>query len=124
MWDNISAEEADRMQHLVMLRRADCAQQNGFLDPKGLVKFEKPDAFFGCADAEFCALFAHLLGCRLAGMRPAREPLVARIIAAVIDRYRGGIVVTPHQPGALTLLLDVPGDELGAASGRDPRVLV
>ena len=68
--------------------------------------------------------FAHLLGRRLARMRPAGEALVARVIALIIGRHGGGIVVAPHQPGALALLLDVPADELGAARGNDPRILV
>src|SRR5207248_579118 len=33
-------------------------------------------------------------------------------------------IVAPYQAGALALLLDVPGDELGAALGNDPRILV
>src|SRR5438046_1163172 len=57
-------------------------------------------------------------------MRPAGEALIARVIALVIGRYGGGIVIAPHQAGALALLLDVPADELGAALGHDLRILV
>src|SRR5207248_2645178 len=54
----------------------------------------------------------------------AGEALVARVIALVIGRHGGRVIVAPYQAGALALLLDVPGDELGAALGHDPRILV
>src|SRR5258708_12166371 len=57
-------------------------------------------------------------------MRPTGEALVARVIALIIRRHGGGIIVAPHQTGALTLLLDVPADELGAALGHDLRILM
>ena len=61
---------------------------------------------------------------RLARMRPGGEALVARVIALIVRRHRGRIIVAPHQAGALALLLDVPADEFGAALGDDPRILV
>src|SRR5216683_445403 len=122
--DDFFAEEADRVEHLVVLGRADGAEEEHFLDAEGLVHFEKADAVLGRADAELGALFAHLLGRRLAGVRPAGEALVARVIALVIRRHGRRVIVAPHQAGALALLLDVPADQLGAAPGDGLRVLV
>src|ERR1700730_6793903 len=122
--DDLFAEEAESVQHLLVLRWPDGAQQNDLLDAEGLVELEKADAVFGRADAEFGALLAHFLRCRLARMRPAGEALVARVITLVIGRHGVGIIIAPHQARALALLLDVPPDELGAAPGHDIRVLV
>src|SRR5215471_13342946 len=124
MRDHLLAKEAKSVEHLLMRRRPDGTQQNGLLDPEGFVEFEKADAVSGRTDAELRAFFAHLLRRRLARMRPAGEALVARVITLVVRRHGGGIVVAPHQAGTLALLLDVPADELGAAPGDDPRILV
>ena len=63
-------------------------------------------------------------GRRLARMRPGGEALVALVIALIVGRHGGRVVVAPHQAGALALLLDVPADQFGAALGDDLRVLV
>src|SRR5215469_13836835 len=124
MRDDLLAKEAKGVEYFVVRCRPDGTQQNCLLDPEGFVEFEKADAVSGRTDAELRAFFAHLLRRRLVRMRPAGEALIARVIALVVRRYGGGIVVTPHQAGALALLLDVPADELGAAPGDDPRILV
>src|SRR5438132_12976112 len=67
--DDVLAEEAQGVEHLLVLRRPDGAQQDDFLDSEGLVNFEKADAVGGRADAELRALLAHLRGRRLARMR-------------------------------------------------------
>src|SRR5499427_6712469 len=124
MRDHLLAKEAKSVQHLLVRRRPDGAQQNGLLDPEGFVEFEKADAVSGRTDAELRAFFAHFLRRRLARMRPAGEALIARVIAGVVRRHGGGMIVTPHQAGALALLLDVPADELGAAAGDNLRILM
>src|SRR5579862_303964 len=68
MRDYLLAEQAQRMHDLLVCRRTDGAQQDHFVDPHRLVKLDKADALFRCADAEFCALCAHVLRGRLAGM--------------------------------------------------------
>src|SRR6516164_8437402 len=122
--DDLFAKQANGVEHLLVRCRPDSAQQNCFLDTQGFVEFEKPDAVLRCADAELGTLLTHLLRRGLAWMGPAGETLVARIVALIISRNRSGVIVAPDQPGALTLLLDVPADELGAAPGDDPRILV
>src|SRR5947207_2456465 len=104
MRDDLLAEKAKRMEHLLVLRRPDGAQQNGFLYAQRFVEFEKPDAARRRADAELRAFLAHLLGCGLAGMRSAGETLIARVITLVIGRHGGRVIVAPHQAGALALL--------------------
>ena len=52
------------------------------------------------------------------------EPLVARVIALVIGRDIGGVVVAPDEPRPFALLLDVPPDQFGAARSHDPRIFV
>src|SRR5437899_4585728 len=99
--DDLLAEEPDRVQHLLVPRRPDGTQQEDFLDAQRLVHLDKPDAVRRRADAEFAALLAHLLRRRLAGMRSAGETLVARVIALVIRWHGLGIIVAPHQAGAL-----------------------
>ena len=47
-------------------------------------------------------------------MRPGGKTLIARIIALIIRRHGGGIVVAPHQAGTFALLLDIPAHEFGA----------
>src|ERR1700730_6556265 len=111
--DDVLAEEAKGVEHLLVLRRPDGAEQYHFFDAEGFVELEKANAVRGRADAEFGALLADLLRRGLARMRPAGEALVARVIALVIGRHGGGIVVAPHQPSTLALLFDVPADELG-----------
>src|SRR5438270_7906467 len=122
--DDVLAEEAQGVEHLLVLRRPDGAQQDDFLDAEGLVNFEKADAVGGRADAELRALLAHLRGRRLARMRPAGKALVAGVIALIVRRHGRGIVVAPHQAGPLALLLDIPADELGAPPGHDPWILM
>src|SRR5215831_10108279 len=124
MRNYLLAEEADGMEHLLVLRRPDGAQQNRFLDAEGFVQFEKADAVLGRADAEFRALLSYLLGRRLARVWPTGEPLVARVIALIVWRDGCRVIVAPHQPGALALLLDVPRHQFGAALGHDLRVFV
>src|SRR5207302_1949665 len=114
----------DRVEHLLVLGRPDRAEEEDFLDAEGLVDFEKADAVLGRADAEFAALFAHLRGRRLAGVRPAGEALVARVIALVVGRHGRRVIVAPHQASALALLLQVPADQLGAAPRDGLRILV
>ena len=46
--NDLLAEEANGVAHLLMPRRADRAQQEHFLDAKRLVNFEKADAFRRC----------------------------------------------------------------------------
>jgi hypothetical protein len=84
MRNYLLAKEANGIENLLMLRRSDGTQQKHFLDTQGFVHFEKPDAVRRRADAEFCALFAHLLGRGLPRMRPTGEALVARVIALII----------------------------------------
>jgi len=67
--DDVFAEEAEGVEHLLVLRRPDGAQQDCFLDAEGLVEFEKPDAVFGRADAELRPLL-DLPGRGLPRMRP------------------------------------------------------
>src|ERR1700730_16247361 len=122
--DDVLAEEAKGVEHLLVLRRPDGAQQDDLLDAERFIESEKADAVLRRADAEFGAFFTHLLRCGLARMRPAGEALVARVIALVVGRHGRGIIVAPHQARALALLLDVPADELGAAPGHDARILV
>src|SRR5215470_19123233 len=124
MRDHLLAKKAKGVEHFFVRGWPDGAQQNGLLDPEGFVEFEKADAVSGRTDAELRAFFAHFLRRRLARMRPAGEALIARVIALVVRRHGGGIVVTPHQAGALALLLDVPADELGAAAGDNLRILM
>src|SRR6516162_8408977 len=107
-----------------MRRRTDRAQQDCFFNSESFVEFQKADAVFGRADAELGALLTNLLRCGLTRVRPAGEPLVARVVALVIGRYSSRIIIAPNQPGALALLLDVPADELGAARGNDPWIFV
>src|SRR5205823_11002502 len=71
------------------------------------------------ADAELCALFAHFGGCGFATMWAGGESLVARIIALVIRRHIGRVVVAPDEPRPLSLLLDVPPDQFGATRRHD-----
>src|SRR5260370_2930860 len=94
--DHLLAKKANSVEHLLVLRRPDCAQQNCFLDAQGFVQLEKPDAVGRRADAELRALLAHLLGCGLARMRPAGEALIARVIALIIRRHGRWIIVAPH----------------------------
>src|SRR5712691_12863703 len=124
MRDDLFAEEADRVEHLLVLGRPDGAEEEDFLDPERLVHLKKADAVLGRADAEFAALFAHLLGRRLAGVRPAGEALVAGIIALVIRRHGRWVIVAPHQASALALLLDVPANQFGAAPRDRLRILM
>src|SRR5262249_40190829 len=122
--DDLLAEKAKSVEHLLVPRRPDGAEQNGLLDPQTLVEFEKPDAVRRRADAELCALLAHLLRSRLTRMRAAGQTPVALVIALVVLRHGGWIIVAPHQAGALALLLDVPAHQLGAALGDNPRILM
>src|SRR5712691_628630 len=124
MRDDLFAEEADRVEHLLVLGRPDGAEEEDFLDPERLVHLKKADAVLGRADAEFAALFAHLLGRRLAGVRPAGEALVAGIIALVIRRHGRWVIVAPHQASALALLLNVPANQFGAAPRDRLRILM
>ena len=57
-------------------------------------------------------------------MRPGGEALITGVIALVIGRHRSRIIVTPHQAGALALLLEIPADELGTTLGDHLRVLM
>src|SRR6266446_70756 len=98
--DDVLAEEAEGVEHLLVLRRPDRAQQNHFLDAERFVELEKADAVRGRADAEFCALLADLLRRGLARMRPAGEALVPRVIALVIGRHGRGIIVGVNGAGS------------------------
>src|SRR5439155_18290966 len=101
MRDDLLAEQAKRVHHLLVPRRPDGAQQKYFLDAESFIHLDKPDAVRRRADTEFAALLAHLPGGRLARMRSGCETLVARVIALVIRRHGLRVIVAPHQPGAL-----------------------
>src|SRR5579862_2282855 len=120
--DDLLAEEPQGVEHLLVARRPDRAQKDHLLDAQRLVHLDKADAFGRSPDAELLALLADLGGRRLARVGPRREALVARVIALVVGRHGGRVVVAPHQAGALALLLDVPANELAAALGGDFRV--
>ena len=107
-----------------MLRWPDGTQQKDFLDAERFVPFQKSDAVRGRADAERGAALPHLLGRGLPRMRPAGETLIAGVIALIIGWDRGRIIVAPHQAGALTLLLEIPADELGATLRHNLRILM
>src|SRR5208283_278446 len=77
--DDLFAEEAKGVEHLLVLGRPDGAQQKDFLDAQRLVHFEKADAVRRRADAELRALLADLLGRGLARVRPGGKSLVARV---------------------------------------------
>src|SRR5262249_185222 len=124
MRDHLFAQKTDRVHDLLMRRRTDPAQQDHLFDRLSLIDLDKLDAFLGGADAEFFALFAHFGGRRLAGMGAGGEPLVARVIALVIGRHIGGVVVAPDEPRPFALLLDVPPDQFRAARNHDLQVFV
>src|SRR5262245_35219080 len=107
-----------------MLCEPDGTQQKDFLDAEGFVPLEKPDTLRGGADAEGRAALPHLLRRGLPGMRPGGEALITGVIALVIGRHRGRIIVTPHQAGTLALLLEIPADELRATLGHHLRILM
>src|SRR5215210_5296838 len=117
MRDHLFAEQAQGIEHLLVRRRADGAEQYHLLDPERFVQFDKADALFRRADAELLAAVANLARRRLARVRPGGEALIPGVIALVIRRHRGGVVIAPDQAGALALLFDVPADQLAAALG-------
>src|SRR6185436_8292712 len=112
------------VEDLLVLRWPNGTQHEDFLDAQGFIHFEKPDALLWRADAERRAPLAHLLGRGLPRMWPAGEALVPGVIALIIGRHRGRIIVAPHEAGALTLLLEIPADERGATLGHDLGIFV
>src|SRR5215470_3550814 len=113
MRNHLLTKEPDGVQHLLVLRGPDGAQHEDFLDAQGFIAFEKADALRGRADAEGRAALPHLLRCGLPWVWAGGEALIPGVIALVVGRHGGRIIVTPHQAGTLALLLEIPADELG-----------
>src|SRR3954451_1310187 len=124
MRDHLLAKQAQGVEHLLVRCRTDGAQQDHLLDPERLVQFDKAGAVGGSADAELLAAIAHLARGWLTRVRPGGEALIASVIALVVRRHGGGIVIAPEETTALALLFDVPADQLTAALGCDLRVLM
>ena len=79
MRDHLFAQKTDRVQDLLMRRRAGRAQQDHLFNAHCLINLDKADAFLGGADAELCALFAHFGGCGFARMGAGGESLVESV---------------------------------------------
>src|SRR4051812_17601850 len=124
MRDHLLAEEAQGVEDLLVRCRTDSAEQDHLLDPERLVQFDKAGAVGGSADAELLAAVAHLARGRLARVRSGSEALISGVIALVIRRHGGGIVIAPDETSAFALLFDVPADQLAAALGGDLGILV
>src|SRR5580700_4393468 len=105
--NDLLPEEPYRVHHLLVLCRPDGAEQEHLLDAEGFVEFEETDAFRRRADAERGAALAHLYRRGLARMGTAGEPLVALVVALIIGWHCVRIIIAPHQPRALPLLLKV-----------------
>src|SRR3954454_10508698 len=111
MRDHLFAEQAQGMEHLVVRCRPDGTEQDHLLDPERFVQLNETDALLRRADAELLAAVAYLAWGRLPRVRPSRKTLIPRVIALVIRRHRGGIVIAPAQAGTLALLFEVPADQ-------------
>jgi hypothetical protein len=57
-------------------------------------------------------------------VRPGGKTLIARIIALIIRRHGGGILVAPHQAGTFALLLDIPAHEFGPSFGHHKWIFI
>ena len=60
MRHHLLAKQTDSVQHFVVLRRPDGAQQKDFVDAQGFVPLEKPDARRRGTDAKRRAALPHL----------------------------------------------------------------
>src|SRR5262249_61870448 len=104
MRDDLLAEQPHGVDHLIMRRRTDSAEQDHLLDPERFVQFDKSNAFGRCADAELLAAVAHLTRRRLARVRPGGQTLIAGVIALVIRRDGSRIIIAPDQARPFALL--------------------
>src|SRR4051812_16725332 len=110
MRDHLFAEQAQGVEHLFVRCRTDGAEQDHLLDPERFVQLDEADALGRRANAELLAAVAHLARRRFARVRPGGETLIAGVIALVIRRNGGWVVIAPDQAGALALLFNVPAD--------------
>src|SRR5215472_510072 len=124
MRNHVAAEQAQRVEHLLMRCGADGAEQYHLLDPERFIHLDEMDALGRCADAELLAAVTHFARRRLARVGPGGKALIAIVIALVIWRHGVRVVVAPDQAGPLALLLDVPTDEFATTLGGDLRVLM
>jgi hypothetical protein len=62
-----------------------------------------------------------------AASAPGCGPLAgadALVVALIVRRHRGRIIIAPHQARTFALLLEIPADKFGAALGYDCRVFM